>query len=131
MPAAPSRHLKSRIEQGVLVLTVTEPHLRSDKLVDALRQEFLAAIEQSGINKVAIDLRAVESLSSTGLRPLLGVHRHLQPRGGQLVLCGLSPEITRVLSITRLVGMSRSPFEVQPDVSSALARLNRGPEPNP
>jgi anti-anti-sigma factor len=123
MANGPRAHLTSRIEQGVLVLTITEPHLRSDKLVDALRQDFLAVVDQTGVAKVVLDMRQVELLSSTGLRPMLGLHRHLQPRGGELVLCGLAPEVARVFTITRLVGMSGSPFTMAPDVPAALARL--------
>src|SRR5713226_6172022 len=106
MAEAQFQHIQSHTEQGVLALTLIDRQLRSYALADALRQEFLAAVDQAGAQKVVLDFRNSEYLTSTGIRPLLSLRRHLQ--GGRLVLCNLAPMIAEVLQATRLISTSSS-----------------------
>src|SRR5437016_13078119 len=46
------RHVRSRTEHGVVVLTITEPQLLGDTLVHALRQELLAVVARPGTHKI-------------------------------------------------------------------------------
>jgi anti-anti-sigma factor len=130
MPATVSYRsciLKSRSEQGILVLTVTEPHLRGDALVNALRDELLAAVNGASAPRVILDFRPVAVLCSEGFRPLLSLRRRIQEQGGRLVLCNLAPLVAQVFQATRLVTTPRSSaavFEVQPDLAAALASLS-------
>jgi len=121
-------HLRKRFEQGVLILTVTVPHIRSGafELVDALRQELFAAIDGLPEPRVALDLSLVEYFGSAGFRPLLSLRRQIQDAGGQLVLCNLSPDVEEVLRTTRLIGPADAPpaaFDVEANVAAAVARL--------
>jgi anti-anti-sigma factor len=120
------RHIRSRTERGVLVLTITEPQLLGDKLVHALRQDLMAVVAQPDTRKVVLDLQPVKSLSSEAFRPLLSLRRTVQERGGRLVLCNLTPTVAKVLQETRLITTSRSSgaaFDVQTDVTTAVASL--------
>jgi anti-anti-sigma factor len=130
MPEPQYRHLKGRTEQGVLVLTITEPQLQGDTLVDSLRRELRTAVgEPPAVQKVVLDLHLVRSVSSEAFRPLLSLRRKLGEIGGSMALCNLSPVVARTFQVTRLVSTSRSstpPFEMEPDVASAIALLNRG-----
>ena len=121
------RHLRSRTEQGVLVLSVTVPHLRGDTLVAALQQELLTVVSQDEAPKVVLDLQRVTSLASEAFRPLLALRRKLQERGGRLVLCNLNAGVDAALRATRLMSSSRSStasFEAHPDVAAAVASLS-------
>lgn len=122
------QHLKVRLEQEVLVITIAVSFIRSTafELVDALRQELLTAVADTPKPKVILDLSEVEFFGSAGIRPLLGLRRAIQSAGGQLVLCHLSPQVEEVLRTTRLIGPANTPasaFDVAPDVAAALARL--------
>jgi anti-anti-sigma regulatory factor len=75
-----------------------------------------------------LDFGTVRSLSSEVFRPLLSLRRHVQQAGGRLVLCNLTPTVAQALQSTRLISTSRSPsspFEVLPDVTSAVASLSQ------
>jgi anti-anti-sigma factor len=129
MPALPSRYLSSRTEQGVLVLTLTQPQLRGDALAHALRRQLQEAVDEAGSLQVVLDFRRVTTLASEALRPLLSLRRHLRGAGGRLMLCNLSPAVGEVFHATRQVGLDRGStgaFEVCPDVSSAIASLTGG-----
>jgi anti-sigma B factor antagonist len=121
-------YLRSAVDQGVLVLTILEKQLRGDDLADAMRQELILAVEHYGIVRVVLDFQNVEYLSSAGIRPLLGLHRHLKDKNGRMVLCNLPPIVKDTLNTLRLIGTSRSsaiPFETAADVPSAVASLTR------
>ena len=129
MPALPSRYLSSRTEQGVLVLTLTQPQLRGDALAHALRRQLQEAVDRAGALQVVLDFRRVTALSSEALRPLLSLRRHLREAGGRLVLCNLSPAVGEVFNATRQISVGRvatGAFEVFPDVPSAIASLAGG-----
>ena len=119
-------YLQSTVDQGVLVLTILEKQMRGDDLADAMRQELIMAVDHYGIARVVLSFENVEYLSSAGIRPLLGLHRHLKGNGGRMVLCNLPPIVKETLTTLRLIGTSRSssiPFEMAADVPSAVASL--------
>jgi anti-anti-sigma factor len=122
------RHLKGRTEQGVLVLTITEPQLQGDTLVESLRRELRTAVGEPGAQKVILDFRLVRSVSSEAFRPLLSLRRKLGETGGRMALCNLSPVVAKTFQVTRLVSTSRAstpPFEMEADVPAAVALLNK------
>jgi anti-anti-sigma factor len=125
------RHLKCRTEQGVLILTLTDPQLRGDALVNALRHELLAAVAGAPRPKVVLDLSAVSALSSESFRPLLSLRRTVEEQQGRMVLCNLAPVVAQAFQATRLVSTSRSStatFDVRPDLAAAIASLTSADE---
>jgi anti-anti-sigma factor len=119
-------HLRCHVERGVLVLTILEAELRTDALVDAVQDELFEAVARHGAGKIVLDLQHVRYLASAGFGPLLSLHRKLQQDGSRLLLCGLSPILSEVFRVTKLVrgaGTAGAPFESEADVSAALARL--------
>ena len=124
-------YLAPRVEQGVLVLTITHPHLRSTQfdLPDVLRDEMLRAVAQAKTNKVVVDLSKVEQFGSASFRPLLSLRRQLHEAKGQLLLAGLQPDIREVFLVTRLIdeqGSTLATFGVAADTATAVMRLNAG-----
>ena len=125
------RYLAPRVEQGVLVLTITHSQLRSTQfdLPDVLRDEMLRAVAQAKTNKVVVDLSRVEQLGSASFRPLLSLRRQLHEAKGQLLLAGLQPDIREVFLVTRLIdeqGSTLATFGVAADAPTAVVRLNAG-----
>jgi anti-sigma B factor antagonist len=118
------------VQDGVLILTVTERQLRGDALAEKVRQQFLAALAESGTQQVVVNLQNVEYLSTAAFRPLLSLRRKLQESSGRMVLCHLAPLVAEVFHVLRLTTTSRSypaTFDVQPDVPSAIAFLKSPP----
>ena len=114
----------------VVVLRVSVAEVRGDDLADDLREEMLAVYERSQAVNAVVDFAAVNYLSSAGFRPLLSMQRKVRERGGRLVLCGLTPVVEEIFVATRLIstsGISRAAFEVQKDVSAAVAHLFAAP----
>jgi anti-anti-sigma factor len=114
-----------KFDNGVLVITITEPQLRGDAVAEGLRTEFINAVQQHKASKVAIDLSKVEMFTSVGFRPLLSLRRMLHENNGRMILCGLRPLTEEAFKVTRLIGTGgqAAPFETQPDVHAAVAAL--------
>ncbi|MBI1913953.1 MAG: STAS domain-containing protein [Planctomycetes bacterium] len=120
----------SHVQCPVVVLTFTEDQILGDEMADVLRDQLLAIAVQSQARNAILDFQHVKFLSSAGFRPLLSLHRLLRQQNGKLLLCGLSPEVYEIFEVTRLIctkGITRAPFEVFPDVPSAVASLFKPP----
>jgi anti-anti-sigma factor len=120
------RHLKSSIEQGILVLTITETQLQNEAQTETLLHEMLAAVSSLRVPKLVSNFQHIKYISSVAFRPLLHLRRKVQEAAGRMVLCGLTPVVGDVFYTTRLVspdGSFAAPFEMEPDVASAIARL--------
>lgn len=115
-----------RLQCPVVVLTITEAQVLGDEMADQLRDQLLAVAVQAQAKNAVLDFQHVQFLSSSGFRPLLSLHRLLRQQNGKLLLCGLTPEVHEIFEVTRLIstkGVSRAPFDVYPDVPSAVASL--------
>jgi anti-anti-sigma factor len=111
----------------VLVLTITTPLLLDEDVADALRQDFLAALEyHAASTKVALNFRGVRSVSEAVFRPLITLSRSVRERHGHLLLCCLSPLVAEVLRMSDLLGSDPAipaPFEAEDELSDAVTRL--------
>src|SRR5262245_31724701 len=112
MTDAQYRFLTARTDKGVLILSLVQSDLRSTQfdLIDALRDEMLKAVADAKASKVVLDLSVVDQFGSASFRPLLSLRRKLHDMNGQLLLCGLHPDVRDVFLVTRLI---------DPDGSSA------------
>ncbi len=119
--------LQCSVEQGVLVLAIVQPRIQGEEIAQALREELHAAVAQTGISRVVIDLQHARYLSSVAFWPLLSLRRQLLDAGGRLMICGLSGDVEDVFTTTKMIstgGEVDAPFEVAADVASAVARLS-------
>jgi anti-anti-sigma factor len=120
-------HLTRRLEQGAWVVTITEPYLGRDTLIEELRRDLLAAVPPAEPHPVVLDFRQVRSFSSAAFRPLLSLRKQLAETGNPLVLCNLSPAVAQTFAATRLLSSNRAAtasFVVRPNVAAALAHLH-------
>jgi anti-anti-sigma factor len=120
------RHYTRRLQQGVLVLTLTDPELHGEDLAETLTQELSAAVNEAGAPKVALDCQHVEAMTTPCMRPLLALNHQLKTKNGRLILCNLSPFVAEVLTVTRLIsnGTAPAPLRAAPTVAEAIAVLN-------
>jgi anti-anti-sigma factor len=118
-------HVTARTESGILILTIVETQLTGEELCAAIREELLDAVQQRA-EKIIVDFRHVEYVSSVAFRALLSLHRRVRDMEGRLVLCNLSPLVAEAFKATRLLINSKSSpsmFEEQPTVAAAIAAL--------
>ena len=119
MNKSQNQFLTQHTENGLIVLSFTEPTLNADAVTEAIR-----VINASENRKVILDFQSVRFLVGGSLRPdqepltpILKLSKQLTEEGGRLVLCNVAPEIAEVLRITRFDRI----IETQPNVDSAIA----------
>jgi anti-anti-sigma factor len=81
---------------------------------------FLAAVRQlveQGGTKILVDLSAVTYLDSASIGCLMDIYRLLREQTGELKLCGLTPRVETMISMT---GMHRL-IDIHRDEKEALA----------
>jgi anti-anti-sigma factor len=93
-------------EGGTTVIVSGELDLTTS---EALRQHVAVLVDPSA--RVAIDLRDVTFMDSTGLRALWSIHQNLVANGGHVRLRSPSAAVRRVLDVTALTGV----FEITDD----------------
>ena len=127
MAAPRFRLVQSRQEQGILVLTITATEIQGEALTEDLRLELLSALGERDNPRVVLDLQFVQRITTVCFRALLNFRRHVRDKGGQLLLCNLTPQVAELLFTTRLASPTRSsliPFATAPDVKTAIAHLS-------
>jgi anti-anti-sigma factor len=127
MARPPEPAVRSSVENGVLVLTVLWSQIEGEDAAHALGREIQEALARTRATAVVVDLQHTRFVSSAAFWPLLNLRRQLQPKGGRLMICGLSGAVEDVFTTTRMVstgGAVDAPFQMAPDRAAAVARLS-------
>ena len=108
------------IENSVVTVTLLAEKLREPQVVEMVKKEMLAAVQSGNAQSVIIDFRNVTFVGSMAFLAFLAVRRQIG--GGRIVLCEMSPEITEIFTVCRLIpanGNHNAPFEVAGSISEA------------
>lgn len=70
----------------------------------AIESELLGYVDQ-GERRCVLDLGGLDYISSAGLRVVLMLAKRLRQHAGQLVLCGLQPQIHEVFEISGFLSL--------------------------
>ena len=99
-----SRRRRLEIEDIGEVTTVsfTDREILDEQQVQAMGEKLFSLAEELGRKKLLLNFRNVKYMSSAALGKLITLRRKVQTAGGQLVLCGIDPQIHEVFTITQL-----------------------------
>jgi anti-anti-sigma factor len=107
-----SRFSFETIERGAVAVVVLRGEL--DLRAGAeLEPELERLAAQAGVDVVALDLRGLEFLDSSGLRTIVRAGRQISEADGRLVLVRGSQPVQRMFEITRMT--ERLEFVDEPD----------------
>ncbi|HMO57011.1 MAG TPA: anti-sigma factor antagonist [Roseiflexaceae bacterium] len=95
---------------------------RIDAVTTAAALEPIYAAVEDGNRYVLINMAEVSFLSSSGLRALLLVRKHLLARDGELRLCSLQPQVYEVFVLTGFTQV----FSLHVSQDDALAAFGQG-----
>jgi anti-anti-sigma factor len=91
--------LESQLRDGICILRLYGRFVTGS---DAELASARNSLEDTGITKAVIDLRAVPYIDSTGLAFVVELHKSLVSRGGQLALARANQRVRDVLQMTRI-----------------------------
>jgi anti-sigma B factor antagonist len=84
------------------VATFTARSILDDATIQELGHALFRLAGQIGPGSLLLNFSAVERLSSNLIGKLIGVRRKVQEDGGQIALCGLNPELSRLFTLMNL-----------------------------
>jgi anti-anti-sigma factor len=109
MPLTPGPRLQAVLTaEGTMISLVGCAQL-NEQLTQEVRTELLQFITAPAMGKVFLSLTGVDYLTSTMLAVLIMIHKRVQQRGGQLIVCDVAPPIYEIFEVTKVTTL----FEVR------------------
>jgi anti-anti-sigma factor len=96
------QHLELLNDGPIALVRLVHPRLICDNDIEELTKEWNSVADGVECRTLLLDCSNVKVLCSEMLSKLIGLQRRLKQKEGKLILCGLRPEIRKVLDWTRL-----------------------------
>ena len=115
-----------RVEErdGGVVVRFTVPVLSEEINLEHLGHELFALIDRSNCRKLAVDMKGVRYLTSSGLGKLITLHRKMHRQQGVVVFCDIEESVLEILRSSRL----NTYFRIVANLDAALAELAGAPD---
>jgi anti-sigma B factor antagonist len=115
--------INSYAKDGILTIQFLTPRILDEGQLDTVTREVLEKIDKSSEEKIVLDFKPVQFMSSSMLGKLVLIHKKCKEFKAKLKLSGISPEIRPVFKMTKLDKV----FDIENDEESARkAFLKRG-----
>ena len=115
MPVSATTHA------DVLIISFDEARILDEGRIRGLGKEMLDILGKSEQEKVVLDFRTVEFMSSVMLGTLVSFNKKCKEYKIKLKLSGIASDIREVFKITRLDKI----FDIQTDLETALASFQK------
>jgi len=96
---------KYDVNHQVASLGLDQSHFGDEKAVRHLRRELFALAANPQYRRLVLDLHDADQLPSGACALLLALARRCEAAGGGLRLCGLQPEVDRLLDALEFEGV--------------------------
>lgn len=93
------------VESDVLVVRL-EGELDHHEASD-LRNSWQEVMRSYDIRHIVLNLEQLKFMDSSGLGVILGRYRELQPLGGEMIICAISPMVKRLFDMSGLFKIMR------------------------
>ncbi|MCO6454146.1 MAG: STAS domain-containing protein [Pirellulaceae bacterium] len=116
--------LKSREEEGVLIVSFADAKILEDSRIQQIGQELLAAAEQAAKTepgRLVLNFDGVTFMSSAMIGKLVLLNKQCAKQNVALKMCHISKNVAEVFKITRL----NKVFDIQADEEKALKSFDK------
>jgi anti-anti-sigma factor len=96
------RHLEVGKNGGVIVVRLGKHRFLDELTVNKISDELLGVADRPDCRRLLLDFSGVAQLSSAMVAKLLILRRKMKPKGENLRLCGVSPQLRSVFAATGL-----------------------------
>jgi anti-anti-sigma factor len=122
VPAA-DMTLNSYAKDGILTVLFMDARILDEAKLEEIGKDLIDLINKSTEERVILDFRNVQFMSSSMLGKLVLVQKKCKEFKAQLKMCGIAPDIREVFKITKLDKL----FDIEADEASARkAFMKRG-----
>ena len=113
--------VSTEVQNGVVIISFADARILDEARIRGLGKELTEILGKSEEERVVLNFRNVEFMSSAMLGMLVSFNKRCKEFKVKLKLCGIVPEIREVFKITRLDKL----FDIQSDVETALSAFGR------
>lgn len=106
------------VEQNKYSVITSEVDKLNASNAPELKSELLN-LNKNSVNNIIIDLSNTSYCDSSGLSAILSANRLCKNSGGKFVLCGLQPNVQKMIEISQLNRV----LNIEQDLDSAVASL--------
>ncbi len=89
-------------QDNVTVVSFKDPNILSAYHINDVSKDLYDLIDKQGLTRLVIDFSDIRMLSSQTLSVMLTMKQKLDKVNGQIVICGINPQLYRVFKITNL-----------------------------
>jgi anti-anti-sigma factor len=119
----PDMTLNSYAKDGIRTVLFMDARILDEAKLEEIGKDLIDLINKSTEERVILDFRNVQFMSSSMLGKLVLVQKKCKEFKAQLKMCGISPDIREVFKITKLDKL----FDIESDEASARkAFMKRG-----
>ncbi|MFF2482099.1 anti-sigma F factor antagonist [Paenibacillus sp. NPDC058071] len=111
--------LQAELEQHRNVLIVRLRGELDHHTADVVRYKMEEAIARGTSNHIVLSLKELQFMDSSGLGVILGRYKQVKGKGGKMVVCGVNPNVYRLLEMSGLFKI----LEMYDNERSALLSL--------
>ncbi|MCB9852869.1 MAG: STAS domain-containing protein [Phycisphaerales bacterium] len=102
---------------GVIVATIGRPSLLDARDIERIGRDLCGLAVEQAKRKLVLDFTNVRQLSSQSIGMLMNVNRLVKDNDGTLAFCGVSDQIAKLFSLTKLDAL----FKIYRNDAAALA----------
>ena len=113
--------IQSQIEDGILTIYIADARLLDEAHINKVSDAILKLINKTSEEKIVLDFRKVEFMSSSMLGKLVQIQKKCKDFKVQLRLAAIHPEIQKVFKITRLDKL----FDIRKDEDAARTSFTK------
>jgi anti-sigma B factor antagonist len=106
---------------NVLVIQLANPRILDQQVIDQIGSELKELLEKTENERVVLDFRQVQFMSSAMLGALVKFRKQCAEFKADLKLCGISKDIMEVFKVTNL----HKVFDIQADEPTAVAAFDK------
>jgi len=108
-------------EQDVTVATLRVGSILDGKIIEDIGKSLYELVDEKAVRKLVVDFRTVSFLSSSMIGVLVSLHKKAEEIDGEVILCGLKPNLKKVFEITGLHKL----LHFADNEKEALRQINR------
>ncbi|MCD4824084.1 MAG: STAS domain-containing protein [Phycisphaerae bacterium] len=108
-------------EQDVTVAALRVGSILDGKIIEDIGKSLYELVDEKAVRKLVVDFRTVSFLSSSMIGVLVSLHKKAVEIDGEVILCGLKPNLKKVFEITGLHKL----LNFADDEKEALRQINR------
>ena len=114
------QYLEVELRDDACVARVNVPCLSEEINLEQIGHELFSLVDQRACRKLAVSLRGVQYMTSSGIGKLITLHRKMHRQNGSVIFCEIEQAVDDILRSSKL----NTYFHIVPELDAALCEFS-------